>query len=88
MKILDGFIVRKVGDDNVVVPIGERSKEFHGMVKLNETATFMWNFFSESEHSKDECVSALMSEYDVEKDVAEADVQSFMDSLLKAGLAK
>ena len=40
-----GFIVRKVGGENIAVPVGERGKSFHGMIKLNETGNFLWEFF-------------------------------------------
>ena len=43
MKIKQGFVVRKVGDSHVVVPVGELSKTFHGMINLNETGAFLWN---------------------------------------------
>ena len=37
MKIKKGFVLRVVGGENVVVPVGEMSKKFHGMINLNET---------------------------------------------------
>ena len=46
MKIKNGFVVRKVGGESVVVPVGEMSKEFHGMINLNETGAFLWEFFT------------------------------------------
>ncbi len=42
MKIKQGFIIRKVAGKYVVVATGEASKNFHGMVKLNETAKNIW----------------------------------------------
>ena len=61
MKIKNGFVVRSVGGENVVVPVGEMSKKFHGMINLNETGALLWNFYSE-EHSVDEGVAKLLSE--------------------------
>ena len=80
MKIKTGFVVRKVGDSHVVVPVGERSKTFHGMINLNETGAFLWNFFSQ-EHTIDEGVTALCSEYEVEEGRARADVEKFAQIL-------
>ena len=80
MKIKQGFVVRKVGDSHVVVPVGELSKTFHGMINLNETGAFLWNFFSQ-EHTIDEGVTALCSEYDVDADRARADVEKFAQIL-------
>lgn len=87
MKIKKGFVLRVVGGENVVVPVGEMSKTFHGMINLNETGAFMWKFFSE-EHTLEEGVSALLSEYEVEENVARADVEKFMNTVMKNGFAE
>lgn len=42
MKIKDGFILREVMGKTVAVAIGERSKTFHGMIKMNKAATHIW----------------------------------------------
>ena len=87
MKIKKGFVLRVVGGEHVVVPVGEMSKNFHGMINLNETGAFLWRFFSE-EHSVDEGVEALLGEYDVEEELARTDVGRFVDVLLKNGFAQ
>lgn len=87
MKIKKGFVLRVVGGEHVVVPVGEMSKNFHGMINLNETGAFLWRFFSE-EHSVDEGVEALLGEYDVEEELARTDVGRFVDVLLKNGFAE
>ena len=87
MKIKKGFVLRVVGGENVVVPVGAMSKVFHGMINLNETGAFMWKFFSE-EHTLEEGVAALLSEYEVEEDRARADVQKFMDAIMGNGFAE
>lgn len=86
MKIKKGFVLRVVGGENVVVPVGEMSKVFHGMINLNDTGAFMWKFFT-NEHTLEEGVEALCAAYDVERDRATADVQKFMDTVLKNGFA-
>lgn len=87
MKIKKGFVLRAVGGEHIVVPVGEMSKQFHGMINLNETGAFMWRFFGE-EHSLQEAVAALRAEYAVDEARAEADVRKFADTLLKNGFAE
>ena len=84
MKIKKGFVIRVVGGENVVVPVGELSKTFHGMINLNETGAFLWRFFSE-EHTIEEGVDALCGEYEVEREIARADVEKFAEVLTKNG---
>ncbi len=87
MKIKAGFVVRSVGGENVVVPVGEMSKKFHGMINLNETGAFLWRFFSQ-EHTVDEGVNALLAEYEVEEEIARADVVNFVETIEKNGFAE
>ena len=87
MKIKKGFVVRVVGGEHVVVPVGEMSKAFHGMINLNETGAFMWRFFSE-EHSLEEGVTALRAEYEVEEERARLDVQKFINVIESNGFAE
>ncbi len=84
MKIKNGFVIRAVGGENVVVPVGEMSKQFHGMINLNETGAFLWRFFLE-EHTLEEGIAALQSKYYVEEDVARCDVAKFVQVLEENG---
>lgn len=86
MKIKKGFVIRTVGGQNVAVPVGEMSKNFHGMINLNETGKFLWDFFSQ-EHTLEEGVVALCGEYDVDSSIAENDVKRFMETILSNGFA-
>jgi len=42
MKIKEGFVIRKAAGKYVAVATGKASREFHGMVKLNETGKTIW----------------------------------------------
>jgi len=86
MKIKNGFVVRKVGGECVVVPVGEMSKKFHGMINLNSTGEFLWNFYL-TEHSVDDGVAALLAEYDVAEAKAREDVERFVSILTENGFA-
>lgn len=87
MKIKDGFVIRQVGGEHVVVPVGERSKEFHGMINMNETGAFLWKFFT-AEHTIEEGVDVLCAEYNVDRAVAETDVNRFADILQRNGFTE
>lgn len=87
MKIKKGFVVREVGGENVVVPVGEMSKTFHGMINLNETGAFLWKFFSE-DHTIEEGVAALLNEYEVDEAIARVDVEKFAEIIQARGFAE
>ena len=87
MKIKKGFVIRVVGGENVVVPVGEMSKNFHGMINLNETGAFLWRFFSE-EHTAEEAIDALCNEYEADREQVSADVQRFIEVLTRNGFSE
>ena len=47
MKINQDFTIQKVGGSYVAVAVGETSKSFHGMIRLNETGAFLWKKMAE-----------------------------------------
>lgn len=85
MKIKDGFILREVAGNYIVVAVGERVKDFNGVINLNETGAFLWKLL-EKEMDTAGLKSALLEEYDVEEAVAERDVNTFVNKLTEAGL--
>lgn len=85
MKTSSDFIFRRMRDSGVVIPVGERSLEFRGMVTLNETGSFLWERMSRPV-TRDELVAALVGEYDVDEAAAGADVDAFLRKLEEAGL--
>ena len=86
MQINKDFTIQKVGAQFVAVPVGETSKTFHGMVRLNETGAFLWRALAEKEMTEGELVDALLSEYDVSREIAERDVHRVVSMLSENGI--
>ena len=87
MKIKEGYVIRQVMGNHVVIATGEESRNFHGMVKLNETAANIWAYISEGK-SEDEIVATMMSEYEVEEKQLRADVRKTIETLVAQGLVE
>lgn len=85
MKIKDGFMLRKVGGQYVVVALGEASRSFNGIIRLNETGRLLWEELS-AEKTEQQLCEALLAEYDVTPQQAQADVAAFVQTLKKAAL--
>lgn len=85
MKIKNGFILRRAGGQNVVVAIGEASRSFNGIIRLNDTGKFLWEQLSDDKTEQQLC-EALLAEYDVTEQQAKADTAEFIDTLKKAAL--
>ena len=86
MKLKDGFVLNKVGGSYLAVAVGERADEFHALIRMNETGAFLWNLIDGVELSEEELVAKLLSEYEVSRDLASADVKKFVSQLREAKL--
>lgn len=83
MKIKNGFILRKVGKQYVVAATGEASKNFNGMIRLNEEAAYAFGLLKE-EITEEELVSALLEKYSADEAETKADVAYFLGKLREA----
>lgn len=80
MKIKKGFVIRTMGDQKMVVPIGEMASKIQGLISLNETAAAIWEILQD-EHSEEEITDILCREYDADKKMIEECVHSFVREL-------
>ena len=87
MKIKDGFILREVAGNFIVVAVGNAVKQFNGVITLNEVGAFLWKRLAEGA-TESQLVDALLADYEVEKEVAEKDVRAFIEKLTQAELLK
>lgn len=78
MKIKEGFILRQVAGDTVVLPSGDM--DINAMITLNETGTFLWQKL-EQETTVDELVASVLAEYDTDEATARAAVEGFVEKL-------
>ncbi|MBE6958443.1 MAG: PqqD family protein [Ruminococcaceae bacterium] len=79
MKLKEGFILRTVAGETVVLPSGNVTN-FDMMITLNDTGRFLWEKL-ESETDEAALVKALLAEYDVSEERAAASVQAFVARL-------
>ena len=85
MKIKDGFVVRKIANQYMAVPVGARAKELHGMIGLNETAAFLWEIMKEN-RTEEELAALLYNEYEITEEKALETVKKFSMLLAKEGV--
>ena len=84
MKIKNGFVLRQVCGENVIVGEGLEAINFGKLLSLNETAAWLWQQAAEmSDFTIDSLVAKLLKEYDVTEDVARNDVSNIVNEWLK-----
>ena len=82
MIIKKELIKRQIATETILVPVGKAVYDSHGLFVLNELGEFIWVLLPKVE-TEAEIVDAILKEYDVSAEVAEADVAEFMAALKK-----
>ena len=85
MKIKEGFMLRSVADNYVVVPVGKASLEFKGLINLNHVGAFIWKCL-EIDTTTTEVIEKVIKEYSIDKELATRDVNAFINKLVEAKL--
>lgn len=83
MRIKDGYLLKEVAGNYVVIPVG--NIDFNAMLSLNETGLLLWKLLEEGA-DYDKLVSAILSEYDTTEEMAKKDVSLFIEKLQTAGI--
>ena len=79
MKLKDGFILRTVAGETVVLPAAGVT-DFDMMITLNETGKLLWEQLEVGAEEAD-LVKALLAEYDVSEERAAQSVSAFVARL-------
>ena len=80
MKIKEGYVLREVARNNIVVPLGDAEVSFKGIMTLNDVGTFIWKIL-ENGATKEELLNAVLNEYDVDEETASKDIDRYIIKL-------
>lgn len=78
MKIKDGFVLRDVCGEKVIMGEGVGALDFGRLLCLNETAAFLWEIALTGEFSIESLAKKLCQEYDVTFESAMSDVTAIV----------
>jgi hypothetical protein len=79
------FETMELDDRIVAVPLNENMDEYRGIVKLNETAAFIFNLLRE-DVTEDDLVNALENVYDAPREVLLSDIKKYLHEFQEKGL--
>ncbi len=82
LKVEKQFVLREIAGDYVIIPVGKTALEFNGMITVNESGVIMWEMLLKGT-TQEALLSALLEQYEVSEEIAKADVQEFLETLLK-----
>ena len=86
MKIKQGYILRVVAKQNVVLP-SSGDLDLDQMIILNSTGSFLWKQLEQGA-DKDGMIRALLDHYETEEDTARTCVEKFIKNLEQYGFVE
>ncbi len=79
LKLKEGFILRSIGGEHMVIPSGEEL-DLNMMITLNDTGKFLWERL-QSGTTREALLTDVLAEYEVAQDQAEAYIDGFIEKL-------
>lgn len=84
MKLKEGFVLRQVAGENVVLCVSS-DVDLNGMITLNDTGCTLWKRL-EQEAQLSDLTAALLEEYEVDEETAQAAAVRFVQKLKELDL--
>ena len=82
MKLNENFLIHKSDTGELLIPVGEETKKFHGVVKLNSTGAEIAHLLEEKDMSLEDVLNYFYNEYpDEDKEQVKKGVSEFIDKL-------
>ena len=84
MKLNENFLIHKSDTGEILVPIGEETKRFHGVVKLNDTGSEIVHLLENNDLSLEDILNHFYEECpNDDKEVIKKGVSEFINKLVE-----
>lgn len=90
IKTNPDFILREIGGESILVPVGEAGPFENAMLTLNDTSAFMWKMFMEGctiGDVRDKALEEYTSDVEGNKDILNG-IMAYVIQSLQLGLLK
>lgn len=89
MKAKEGFNLRTVCGEQIIVAEGKENIDFSNIISMNESSAYLWKKVQHLDSfNENDLVKLLMEEYEVDEADALADSQAVMQQWVDAGIAE
>ena len=88
MRIKDGFELRVICGEAIVMGYGKENIDFSKIISLNESAAYLWRAVEGKDFDAPMLAQLLTEEYDVDEATALRDAEKVMSKWREAGLAE
>ncbi len=86
MRIKEGFKLRTLCGEHIVVGEGINVVDFNKMLTLNDSAAWLWEQVQGRDFTSEDLVSLLTDKYDVSQERASADVDKLLLTWQQEGI--
>ena len=86
MRLKEGFILRSICGEYVVVGEGLSQVNFNKMLSLNESAAYLWKEAEGRDFTEGDLVQLLLDKYDVSQELAASDVRKLLETWISEGV--
>ena len=83
----NNFVLREIAGDSFLIPVGDASVQFNGMITLNTTSAFIWKSL-ENAKTEDELVAEILEVYESSEKQVRMDVKDFLSQLKSIQMIK
>ena len=88
MKIKEGYKVREMAGEHVIIKQGRFGADMTRVIALNATSLLLWQELQGRDFDVEDVAKVLTDNYEVEAATATADAAAWMEKLVEAGLAE
>lgn len=86
MKTKNGFRLRTVCGENIIVAEGIKNIDFSRIISMNEPSAFLWQKVQDKEFDEDLLTNLLLEEYEVDEATVRRDVEALVQKWFEAGI--
>lgn len=86
MRINQGFELREMCGEQIIIATGVANIDFSKVISLNESAAWLWKQVEGKEFTPETLAALLMEEYDVDEATALADARNLADLWMREGV--
>ena len=88
MRIKEGFTLRSIVGQYVVIGEGISQVNFNKMITLNDSAAYLWQSVEGKEFSVEDLTCLLTDKYEVDEEKAAADAAALAGKWIEAGIVE
>lgn len=85
MKIKDGYILKKVAGENIVIATGEARISFNGIITFNEVGAEVFERL-DGTRTLEQIVDEITAIYNAPREIIESDIKKLIEKMKNHGL--